>query len=672
MNKKLFTSILILFLAFFINAQTPVKWTYESVQGINNESTLKFSATIDKGWNIYSTTQGEGGPIATSIQYSTAVEKIGNIEESGTIQKGYDSVFEMDVTKLKGNVVLSQKIKSSENKISGTLTYMACNDKTCLPPEDVSFEIAIENTPITSTTVEENIATDSTDALTVESNEWQKASPAYRAFDTALINKDCSGGKESNKSIIWLFIFGFGGGLLALLTPCVFPMIPITVGYFHQEEAAGKNRSISNALIFGISIILIYVALGTIITLTLGSDGLNWLSTHWIPNVIFFLIFIAFALSFFGLYELTLPTSWLNSADSMSRTKGGIVGIFFMAFTLALVSFSCTGPIIGSQLVEASHAGLQGPIIVMLGFAIALALPFTIFAAFPNSLNALPKSGGWLNSVKVILGFLEIALAFKFLSVADLTEHWGLLKYETFLAIWIAVAIGMILYLLGILRFKYDSPIAFAKLPIWRWVLAAGLSALAIYMFLGFKLDNRPLKLFSGIFPPSSYSFLAEAKTTDDQGKTTCAGGIPCFKVYEDGLKYAKKINKPIIIDFTGHGCVNCRKIEENVWINPEVKRLLTDEYVLISLYVDDREKLPKEKQYVSQASGVEKKIRKVGNYWSDFQISNFQTISQPYYVLVSNKEKILRKPIAYEEGKEPKKFIEFLNCGLEVNQKLK
>jgi thiol:disulfide interchange protein len=477
----------------------------------------------------------------------------------------------------------------------------------------------------------------------------------------------CDDGKPVNTGLLWTFLFGFMGGLFALLTPCVFPMIPITVSFFTKDN---RRKGWVNGVIYGISIIVIYVVLGLLITTIFGPEALNRMSTSWIANTLFFIIFIVFALSFFGYYEITLPSSWSTKSDQMAD-KGGLIGIFFMAFTLALVSFSCTGPIIGSALVSAASKGeYLGPFLVMFGFSLALALPFGLFAAFPSWLNSLPKSGSWMSSVKVVLGFLELALALKFLSVADMTRHWGFLKYELFMILWIIVFFAMALYLFGYIKFPVDHS---SKKPTKTRLAFGGLAAaLVLYLCTGFLTNEKTksynaLSLMSGLAPPTNYNFFKPAQPLDEAIKAKYPSyskgpnNINAFKDYYEGLAYAKETGKPILLDFTGYGCVNCRKTEEHIWVDDEIRNKLNDDMVLISLYVDDDKKLSE--TLVSKNSN--KKIRNIGNLWADFQIYNFDQNSQPLYVIVDPKtEKVMTEPRPFKEGISG--YKQFLNCGLQ------
>jgi len=465
-------------------------------------------------------------------------------------------------------------------------------------------------------------------------------------------------------------LFGFIGGLLALLTPCVFPMLPITISFFTKDT---KRKGWVNGMIYGLSIIVIYVLIGLLITIFVGPEALNRLSTNWVANSLFFLIFIVFAFSFFGFYEITLPSSWSTGSDKLAD-KGGLLGIFFMAFTLALVSFSCTGPIIGTAIVQAATKGeYMGPFLVMLGFSSALALPFGLFAAFPAWLNTLPKSGSWMNTVKVVLGFLELALALKFLSVADMTNGWDFLKYELFMGLWVVIFTAMTIYLFGKIKFPHDSPVK--RLSGSRKVFALLSLALVAYLTTGFKVnektgDYQALSLMSGLAPPAHYNFFLKAQDVDAtiQAKypsyTKCANNINCFKDYFEGMAYAREVNKPVMLDFTGHGCVNCRKTEEHIWVDDRIRSILNDSLVLISLYVDEDKKLPK--VYISEQT--QRKIRNVGNKWADFQIVNFQQNSQPLYVMVTNNQEVISRPRPFVEGVDG--YLSFLECGLSEAQK--
>ncbi len=640
----------------------PVKWTIENIENENGENELVFTATIEKGWNVYSQHTSDDGPVPTEIIYENkdGIEFAGDSEEFGYKKEGPDPLFEgVNVIKYldKEPFVIKQKYKLNDKTkpLTGYLTYMTCNDKTCLPPQDVEFAFYQPQSALTA---------NAGDLVKLDGNVIDQFVPSLNeGFKNPVAN--CGAKVEENQGFLWTFLFGFIGGLFALLTPCVFPMIPITVSFFTKDT---KRKGWVNGLIYGLSIIGIYVAIGLVITSVFGPEALNRLSTNWIANTLFFIIFIFFAFSFFGFYEITLPSSWSTKSDQMAD-KGGLLGIFFMAFTLALVSFSCTGPIIGTALVEAASTGSYlGPFLVMFGFSLALALPFGLFAAFPAWLNSLPRSGSWMNSVKVVLGFLELALAFKFLSVADMTNHWGLLKYELFLGVWVVVFFGMTLYLFGFIKFPHDSPLK--KLSITRKIIGSLAAAFTIYLATGFMFNDvtksyNALSLMSGLAPPAHYNFFLEEPEVDPTIKakymsyTKCANNINCFKDYYDGLAYAKENNKPILLDFTGYGCVNCRKTEEHIWIDENIRKKLNDDMVLISLYVDDDKKL--EDVLISKSRN--KKLRDIGDKWADFQIINFEQNSQPLYIMLSPDEKVLTTPRGYEEGIQ--EYDDYLNCGL-------
>lgn len=650
----------------------PVDWSYKIEQVEGENYSLTFQANVEEGWTIYSQTIDGDGPIPTSFNYEelNGAELVGDAKEIGEHKKeGPDPYFDgIFVTKYYDKVNFEQQlmIKDPDKEIKGYLEFMSCDDTQCLPPKALDFSIIPSGKALTA---------DQPRMPVLQGAVLDQEVPTLKAsYETPV--GDC--GKEDiakNDSHAWTFILGFLGGLIALLTPCVFPMIPLTVSFF-TKGSKDRKTGIRNGLLYGLSIIVIYVLIGLMITSFFGETALNELSTNWIANTLFFVIFIAFALSFFGYYEITLPSSWANKSDRMAE-RGGLIGIFFMAFTLALVSFSCTGPIIGSAIVQAATSKL-GPFIVMLGFSTALALPFGLFAAFPAWLNSLPKSGSWMNSVKVVLGFLEVALAFKFLSVADMTMHWGILGYEIFMVIWIVVFAGLTLYLFGFIRFPHDSPLK--KLSPTRWAFALGSLALTVYLATGFLYDEETkaynaLGLMSGLAPPATYNYLLPKPEIDQSIKqkypsfTKCANNLPCFKDYYEGVSYAREVNKPILLDFTGYGCVNCRKTEEHIWVVDDVKSKLENDFILVSLYVDDR--TPLDQIYISKTR--QEKLRNIGNKWADFQIVNFEQNSQPLYVMVAPDEQVLSKPRGYKEGADD--YAKFLECGLEVyedyNEKL-
>lgn len=668
--KLLIFSILLLNIGAFAQILQPVKWKTSVENTGQGTATLVMTAKIDKGWHLYSQNIADGGPIKTTFSF----EPSANYELAGSVSEGkaieyYDKNFEMDLKYFADQAIFKQKVKLKNTgsfKISGYVEFMVCDDEKCLPPDqvDFTFEIkgdgksqettdqpepkidtavnAVTPTAIDSPAVNENLVPDeyaSKQYLTEGGSPFVDLEPGCGELES-----------EEHVSSIWgIFIGGIIGGLLALLTPCVFPMIPMTVSFF-TKRSGSKKKGIINAIIYAISIIVIYVGLGFLVTVTLGSDALNEMASNSFFNLAFFFIFIIFAISFFGAFEIVLPSWLVNKADAASD-RGGLIGIFFMAFTLSLVSFSCTGPIIGTLLVEAAHGrSYLGPLAGMTGFALALALPFALFAAFPSWLATLPKSGGWLNSVKVSLGFLELALALKFLSNVDLAYHWGFLKREIFIALWVVIFGLWGMYLLGKLKFSHDSDIHIISVP--RLMFALVVLSFTFYLLPG--IWGAPLKLISGFPPPEFYKEWVEPKSSN------CPHDLLCFKDYEEGMRYAKQQGKPVMLDYTGWSCVNCRKMEDNVWSDPKVMKRLAENYVIISLYVDDKTPLPADQQYVS-ASG--KKIRTTGNKWSDMQRTMYETNSQPYYVLLDNNGKILAQPRGYTPDVDT--YVKFLDEGL-------
>lgn len=646
----------------------PVKWSYR-VEQKGQEATLIFKATVDKGWHVYSQLIPDGGPIPTTFTFTTDNNYVlvGKVTEPKG-EEVFDSNFDMKLKYFENTAEFKQKIKLTSNKafkIKGVVESMACNDKNCTPPNPVDFEFSIAGeasvdvvTPevSSSTTTEVEIASTTTADIIQANSKIPLPSSDLSNLEPACDNGGTS--EAEDKSYWGIFLAGMIGGILALLTPCVFPMIPMTVSFFTKRSPT-RAKGIRNAIIYALSIILIYVTIGFFVTITLGSDALNDLASSVFFNLLFFVIFFIFALSFLGAFEITLPNSWLNKADSASE-KGGLIGIFFMAFTLSLVSFSCTGPIIGTLLVEAAKgSSYLGPIMGMTGFSFALAIPFAFFAAFPGWLNSLPKSGGWLNSVKVVLGFLELALALKFLSNVDLAYHWGFLKRELFIAIWITIFGLMSLYLLGKLKFSHDSDLPYIGTN--RIIFAILAISFTFYLIPG--LWGAPLRLISGFPPPEFYKEWQQGSSESEhgQGGESCPHNLNCYHDYEAGMAYAKSVGKPVMIDFTGWSCVNCRKMEDNVWSQPKVLKHLSDDYVIISLYVDDKTELPANEQFVSKYSG--KKIRTTGNKWSDLEAAVLNKNVQPYYVLLDNNGKMLAEPRSYTPNVD--EYTKFLQEGL-------
>lgn len=643
----------------------PVKWNIDlKKKDIANQYELVFTAEIDEGWYLYSQFIDDGGPVPTSFNFDTAdhflLVDIAK-ENSPKRKQGFDEIFQMELIKFGKNAQFAQviEIKNASEKVSGYLEFMTCDDTRCLPPQSIDFEIH----PLKELALlgEEIGSTDL--ALSQETSKLKIANldlenPIQEC--NGITSQSSSGEKDKKSGLLNLFVLGFLGGLVALLTPCVFPMIPLTVSFF-TKGSENKKKGIFNASIYGFFIFAIYLILSLPFHFldSINPDILNEISTNVVLNITFFVIFIFFAGSFFGYYELTLPSKLTNKMDSASDV-GGIIGIFFMAVTLALVSFSCTGPILGSLLAGAlsSDGGAIQLSAGMGGFGLALALPFALFAAFPGWLNTLPKSGGWLNSVKVVLGFIELALAVKFLSNADLVSHWGLLKREVFFLIWIIVGVLLALYLFGKIKFPHDSPIK--KLAPGRIALGAITVAFVLYLIPGLtNTKYANLKLLSGFPPPMFYSLYEQ--------ESQCPLGLPCYKDYEEGLAVAKLENKPIMLDFTGWACVNCRRMEENVWVDPAVYKILNEKFVLISLYVDDRTELPEEAQIVVQQNNRNRKLKTVGNKWSYFQTANFNNNSQPYYALISPDGQLLNTPVGYTP--DASDYAAFLNCGLSAFQ---
>ena len=642
MKKVIILLTFVLSTNVFSQIYDPVKWS-TSVQKISDiEYNLIATATIESGWHLYSQVVPEGGPIPTTFTFidSKHYSLVNKTQE----EEGHevdDSVFEMRIKFFENKAEFKQRVivLNDINTIDAEVEFMVCDDEKCLPPNNIDLAFKIASNAVTNITAVDKVKT------AVE----EKGEAKYLKLKK-------SQKKEKSKGLLGTFLIAFLFGFTALLTPCVFPMIPMTVSFF-TKQSKNKAQGIRNAIIFGISIVVIYVLLGTVITAIFGASALNALATNVWFNVIFFLLLVIFAVSFLGAFELTLPSSWGTKVDAQAD-KGGLVGIFFMALALAIVSFSCTGPIVGSILVEAASGGNQiGPIIGMLGFSLAIALPFALFAAFPGWMNSLPKSGGWLNTVKVILGFLELAFAFKFLSNADLVLQLHWLEREVFLAIWITIFGTLALYLFGKIQLPHDSPLS--NISVGR--LSLGLLSLtfAIYMLPG--LWGAPLNLISAFPPAQHYSEspygVGYTKLGDGGGMShaeipdgahlMAPHNILAFNDYYKGLAYAKKVGKPIMIDFTGYACVNCRKMEQNVWAKDKVLKILKEDVVLISLYVDDRRKLEADEVVDSQLK-IGKKLKNIGQKWSEFQTIKYKTNSQPFYVLMNHNEENLIDPVAY------------------------
>ena len=677
MKKLLFPLFLLLFaVAVQAQIQDPVKFKSELKTLAADEAEVVFTAAIDKGWHVYSTDLGDGGPISATFN----VEKISGAEVAGKLKpvgkeiSTFDKLFEMKVRYFENMAQFVQKLKLTGGayQLEGYLEYGACNDENCLPPTQVPFQFSGEaegaakeaaaatvETKVEEQPAKQEAATDMVSVAVVggadgptEINVTDKVN-----FWKPVINELQSLGETTSQedmSWIYIFITGFAGGLLALFTPCVWPIIPMTVSFF-LKRSKDKKKGIRDAWTYGASIVVIYVTLGLAITLIFGASALNALSTNAVFNILFCLMLVVFAASFFGAFEITLPSKWSTAVDSKAEATSGLLSIFLMAFTLSLVSFSCTGPIIGFLLVQVSTTGsVVAPAIGMLGFAIALALPFTLFALFPSWLKSMPKSGGWMNIIKVTLGFLELAFALKFLSVADLAYGWRILDRETFLALWIVLFALLGFYLLGKIKFPHDDDDSKVSVP--RFFMALASLAFAVYMIPG--LWGAPLKAVSAFAPPMQtqdfnlYNNEVHAKFDD----------------YDLGMEYARQHGKPVMLDFTGYGCVNCRKMELAVWTNSKVSDIINNDYVLITLYVDNKTPLPSPVKIVE--NGTERTLRTVGDKWSYLQRVKFGANAQPFYVLIDNEGKPLNKSYSYDE--DIPKYIEFLQTGLENYKKEK
>ena len=689
--RKIISFLLLSFVVYALQAQIkdPVKFKTELTTLSDTEAEVVFTATIDKGWHVYSTDLGDGGPISATfnVDNKSGVELVGKLKPVGKEVATFDKLFEMKVRYFENTAKFVQKVKFTGGAyaIEGYLEYGACDDESCLPPTQVPFKFsgvakagnaAATKTEQSKAEQPEQKVVDKADkkeeatsvaskdssammelvpATTTEAaTDIQPAVASSELWKPVISDLQALGEEHGQEDMSWIYIFitGFLGGLLALFTPCVWPIIPMTVSFF-LKRSKDKKKGIRDAWTYGASIVVIYVALGLAITLIFGASALNALSTNAIFNILFFLMLVIFAASFFGAFEIRLPSKWGNAVDSKAESTTGLLSIFLMAFTLSLVSFSCTGPIIGFLLVQVSTTGsVVAPAIGMLGFAIALALPFTLFALFPSWLKSMPKSGGWMNVIKVTLGFLELAFALKFLSVADLAYGWRLLDRETFLALWIVIFALLGFYLLGKIKFPHDDDDD--KVGVTRFFMALISLAFAVYMVPG--LWGAPLKAVSAFAPPMQtqdfnlYKNEVHAKFDD----------------YDLGMEYARLNGKPVMLDFTGYGCVNCRKMEAAVWTDPKVSDLINNDYVLITLYVDNKTPLTEPVKIIE--NGTERTLRTVGDKWSYLQRVKFGANAQPFYVLLDNQGKPLNKSYAYNE--DIPKYIEFLQTGLENYKK--
>jgi thiol:disulfide interchange protein len=647
--KNNLLALLFLTLSFLGYSQDPITFETQVKKISENTFELVTTANIQNNWRLYSQNLSSGGAIPTEFIFnykSQSIKLIGDVKESQSITK-FDPIFQVEQSYFENKSTFTQLIETNKtiDNISAVIAYQACDDIVCIFREAnliFNFDgstLAIDNIDLTSDIYENN------NALAIDLK------------NTELLSTINDSSALTSNSYLNLFILGFIGGLLALLTPCVFPMIPLTVSFFTNNNNS-KNNSKFNAITYGLFIIGIYLTLSIPFHFldSINPEILNSISTNAGLNIFFFIVFVLFAFSFFGFYEITIPSKWVNSIDSKSNSIGGYIGIFFMALTLVLVSFSCTGPILGSLLVGSisSQGGAIQLTIGMLGFGVALALPFTIFALFPNLLSTLPKSGRWMNTFKVILGFLELGFAFKFLSNADLVEHWGILKREVFIGIWVLISFALSMYLLGLYKFPHENKSVITSK--FNLILGFFVLGFSVYLFPALLQNGSDkARILSGFTPPAFYSIYT--KSND------CPLGFTCFKDFDSGLSYAKSQNKPILLDFTGWACVNCRRIEENVWTDPQVYSLINDNFVLISLYVDDRKELDvKDFITLKYKSGKEKIIKTVGEKGATFQAINFKSASQPYYVLLDNDLRILNKPIQYTSKD---KYLNWLKEGL-------
>lgn len=648
----------------------PVKWKYEVNALGNQEYEFIFKATIDDSWHLYSQFIANDGPVPTSFGFDSIpeLEFIGSVDERGEMEVDFDPNFQMELKWYSHQVDFVQKVKlnGDDVKFSGYLEFMTCNDERCLPPEFIEFDIELGSGGV-------NIKVKELEIDSAGNNLILK----LPSIDLDNPVNDC--GEKREEQTLWgIFMLGLLGGFIALLTPCVFPMIPLTVSYF-TKGSADKKKGIFNSVLYGFFIMLIYFLLSTPFHLLpdIDPEVLNRISTNPWLNLTFFAVFVIFAVSFFGYFEITLPSKWTNKADSASDI-GGMIGIFFMALTLALVSFSCTGPILGTLLAGTLSSESAGFISIlgmdfqlvavklsvgMTGFGLALGLPFALFAAFPGWLQSLPQSGGWLNTVKVLFGFIEVALAVKFFSNADLVEQWGLLKRETFFALWFIVAIATGLYFFNKIKFPHDSP--GTKVSKSGFVMGTFAIAFALYLLPGMWSGTWwSHNALSGFPPPKYYSYFPPQEEFE------------IFYDYDEGMAYAQSQNKPVMIDFTGWACVNCRKMEDNVWPEDSVKKILKEDYIIISLYVDQKKVYPLDEQYVVEVPKAEggtrlKKIRTVGDKWSTLQTLTFASNSQPYYVLLNTDTILMANPIGYNYAKDVDQFVDYLKCGLEAFSKM-
>lgn len=680
-SKNIALVLLMLVISVFAQAQIlePVKWSFSTEKVSDNVYDLVFTATVDAGWSIYGQDIPAGGPVPTAFVFEkgSGYKMIGKTTQP-TAKVKYDPNFEMELTMFSGKPVFKQRVEVTSDKevrIKGYVEFMCCDDKSCLPPNEVAFDFKLPGAPKA-----EAVATPvETEKQVSEEVKTEDTEPAEENVQAIVEEKvEAAPSEAEEKTNLWaVFITGLLGGLLALLTPCVFPMIPLTVSFF-LRSAGSRRKAILDASFYGFSIVFFYVLLGVGISLIFGVDKLNAAATSPGFNMFFFVLLLVFAFAFLGAYELQLPQKWVNATDQKAEQAGGLIGIFLMGLTLVLVSFSCTGPIVGTLLVQASTTGeALAPTIGMTGFSLAIAIPFALFAMFPSALKSLPKSGGWMNIIKVILGIIVLAFSLKFLTIADSVAQWGILSRETFISLWIALCLILGLYLLGLIKF-YDNDKTNEKLSVPRFLMALTVFAFMFYLIPG--LWGAPLKAVSSFMPPISTqdfdltkgSVVSAAPASDDiyVGNSVKEGpyGMKAFTDFEEGMAAARKAGKPVFLDFTGLGCANCRKMEASVWSDSEVQNILRTKFLKISLFVDDRTTLPEDQQYVSTTGGRERKIRTVGQKWSDFQASRYGINTQPFYLILDHEENLLTEPYSYNT--DVKAYLEFLNKGYNAFKK--
>ena len=668
MLKRIYTLFIIIMGALGSMAQLaePVKFLVTESVNEKGQLEVSFKGSVEEGWHVYGSNFEDGGPqrAIVTLEKGDGVKMLGGLKTIGKLHRGTDPMFAMEVETVEGDVTFVQtfELTGATYELSGYLTYGACNDQNCIPPTtvDFAFKGGSANAVVNTVAISEEAPGDgaSSDAVAISGHSSLEASNDLWAPVIEELKSDANVSTQADTSLFWIFLMGIVGGLLALLTPCVWPIIPMTVSFFLKRSKDNRRKGIQDAITYGISIIVIYVGLGMLVTLFFGASALNAMSTNAIFNIFFFLLLVLFGLSFLGGFELTLPSSWSNAVDSKAEKTTGLLSIFLMAFTLTLVSFSCTGPIIGFLLVEVGTSGsILAPTMGMLGFAVALALPFTLFALFPTMLKSAPRSGNWMNSIKVMLGFLELAFSLKFLSVADLAYGWGILDREVFLCLWIVIFAMMGLYMLNIIRLPHDEDeydedgniVTRPRTSITRLVVGMVSLAFALYMVPG--LWGAPCKAVSAFAPPvNTQDFNLHSQEV-----------TPKFDDYDMAMAYAKEKNMPVMLDFTGYGCVNCRKMEAAVWTAPEVAEIINNKYILVTLHVDDKTPLPE--PIVVTENGQERKLRTVGDRWSYLQRYKFGANAQPFYVLLGPDGKPLAPSYSFNE--DVNAYIEWLNSGL-------